>query len=99
MREIYQFQQSSKFDGDPDNFIEAMTNVSMDYDAFITLFVMANKKGARLDPEVSAVMTEQKLEDAIDDDPSLMGKLQAAFNESMMMRADNTGSTKKKQKN
>lgn len=102
LREIHHFQQSARFDGDPNDFVAAMTRVSVDFDAFLELFVLANKKGARLlkdaEPDAANTIEKTALEDALDDEPDLFRQLQDAFNVSMMSRDEAQGEDDSKKK-
>ncbi len=83
MRELYTLTQRANIEDTEAEFDEIAKKVSMDFDAFLELFHLASKKGARLhkkeNDEEAPVLSEQEIEDFIDDDPSLFENLNAMF--------------------
>jgi len=80
MREVFQLtsKQGVEFD-------EADKRIAMDFDAFLNLFHLASKKGARLEGS-DLVLSPVEIEDAIDDDPGVFMALQEALENSKVVQ-------------
>lgn len=89
MREVFQLtsQQGVEFD-------EADKRIAMDFDAFLSLFHLASKKGARLEGS-DLVLSSIEIEDAIDDDPGVFMALQEALENSKVVQDMQQASEKK----
>lgn len=81
-------------------FDEVEGKIASDYDAFLEIYLIANKSALDRKKSEALPVTKRQLEIAIDDDPDLMFKLQDAFQSSTVVkklqeRADNEGNEKK----
>lgn len=83
MRELYTLTQRADIEDQDVEYDEISKKITMDFGAFLELFHLASKKGARLhkreNEEEAKVLSEEQLEDAIDEDPALFGKLNEMF--------------------
>lgn len=81
MREMLTFSQKHGVE-----FDEVGKEITLDFDLFLDLFCSASKKGARRSENSDLTISEQELEDAIDDDPELFMKLNEAFENSNVVQ-------------
>lgn len=83
MREMYNISRSAEVT----EFDETVRRVAIDFDAFLELFHSASKKGCRHHlketGEEIAPLSEQAIEDAVDEDPELFTQLNEMFEKSM----------------
>ncbi len=90
MREVYKLTTANNLE-----FHEATQRVSVDFDLFLELYHMASKKGVRkmakeegvsVDQYNHLVLSEQQIEDFIDEDPDVFEKLEEIFAESAAVK-------------
>jgi hypothetical protein len=85
MREL--FALSQQWNVQPETPEATLREVSMDFDAFLEAFILANKKGCRKHTaergEEIEALTAESLEDALDDDPDLFTELNKVLEKSM----------------
>jgi len=81
MREVLDFSTKNNVE-----FDDVQGAVSISMDLFYELYEAASAKGARR-ADSDLVLTALEIEDAIDDDPDLLGELQSLFEKSKTVKS------------
>lgn len=93
-RAVFSFMDSN----DLNSIKEADEKVSVEFDALLSLYEQAFKKGARKDKSFDdKPLSAEEIEDALDNDPELFLELQKLFGDSKVVQSfANIGDTEKK---